>query len=210
MRISRRDDANATNLLPPRAFAAKSTGDFEGNDGRWSTFWINVGSDGKSAGQEFRVLISTSSSLILLPREVEWCNQDCAADRGVAQFNGKQPLGLVKENNWERYGLYDIPMPHWYTKDFFGSRNDTPGAVWGIQNAALDRSSPQAQILADRFVAEVASRDFYMGSFGLAAGAIDTAGATSKKSFLLELDASVPPLIASVSYGYTAGAIYRK
>jgi hypothetical protein len=209
MQIPKRDDANATNVLPPRPLVAKSTGKFEGNDGRWSTFYVNVGSDGKSAGQNFKVLISTSSPLVLLPQQAEWCDQECAAERGVEQFDGKQPRGLVEDNHWTKFGTLDIPMPHWYTKDFLGSRNDTPGAVWGVQSVALDQSSPQANIIDQRWVAGYTTRDFYMGSLGLAIGATGPTGA-SKKTFLTELEASQPRLIASSSYGYTAGAIYRE
>jgi hypothetical protein len=210
MQFSKRDDANATNQLPPRPLVAKYTGSFDGNDGRWSTFWINVGSDGKSDGQNFKVLISTSSPITLLPMQAEWCDEECAAQRGVDQFGVKQPRGLDTKNNWEPFGDYDIPMPHWYTNNFLGSRNDTPAAAWGVQNVALDQSSPQANIIANRYVAGYTTRDPYIGSLGLAVGGPSPGGA-SRKTFLTALEeATTPRLIASSSYGYTAGAIYRE
>jgi hypothetical protein len=210
MQFSKRDDPNATNQLPPRPLVAKYTGDYDGNDGKWSTFWINVGSDGKSDGQNFKVLVSTSSPITLLPMEAGWCGEDCAKARGVDQFGTTQPLGLNTENNWDWFGIYDIPMPYWYTNNFLGSRNDTPTALWGVQNVALDRSSSQAYGIANRYVAGYTTRDPYIGSFGLAVGAASPGGA-SKTTFFTELVAAKQPrLIASSSYGYTAGASYRE
>jgi hypothetical protein len=210
MQFSKRNDANATHQLPPRPLVARYTGEFGGNDGRWSTFWINVGSDGESDGQNFKVLISTSSPITLLPKQAGWCDEECAIERGVDTIGGKQLRGLDTDNNWKPFGAYNIPMPHWYTNNFLGSRNDTPAAAWGVQSVALDKSSLQANVIANRYVAGYTTRDPYIGSLGLAIGDVSP-GDASRKTFLTALEeAKTPRLIASSSYGYTAGAIYRE
>lgn len=201
MFFRKRDTANTT-LLPPSPYVLAPTGEFDGNDGKWSTFFINLGDeDGSGRGQNFKVLISTSSPIILVPGQAEWCNNDCAEARGVEIFNGKQPSGLV-EDGWKESGLYDLPLPDWW------SGNDSLGGHWFTGNVGLGTSSSQSLILTDQFVVDHTNEDFYMGTFGLAAGAIDP-GSGAKEPFITNFYKSAQK-IPSVSYGYTAGAFYRK
>ena len=184
------------------------TGQFDGNDGKWSSFSINVNSDSDGLnGQNFRILISTSSPITLLPMPNGWCNADCAERRGVLLYNGKQPEGLEITDTWKQSGIYTIPLPYWYSDTFVNqTSNDTLGGLWGLTNVGLGESSAQSQVLAKRNVVGYYFEDFFMGSFGLAAGEVGSTGGT-RATFLsqYELDQQVP----SSSYGYAAGAYYR-
>ena len=194
--------------LPPLPQVVNASGTFDGNDGKWSSFIINVNSDDEGLnGQNFKALISTSSPVTLVPAQNEWCNEACAAKRGILPYNGKQVKG-VGEDNWTPYGLYDIPLPYWYTADFASdSSNGTLPGVWGISNVGLGDSSANSYVLLDRYVAKYLFGDFFMGSFGLAAGQVGQDG-SPKNTFLTQFDDDA--VIASSSYGYTAGAYYRK
>lgn len=76
---------------------------------------------------------------------------------------------------------------------------DTLGvAVSGRGNVSLD----------DQLVATVATKDFFLGNLGLANRQHDFGDGTHPTGFLSQLNAS--NLIPSLSYGYTAGASYRK
>ena len=69
-----------------RAFSLSPSGNWDGNDGAWSTFTIRVG----TPAQLFRVLPSTSGQEIWIPIP-DQCEQGqswCGNARGVEPFNG--------------------------------------------------------------------------------------------------------------------------
>ena len=185
-----------------------TTGSFDGNDGSWSTFYINANSDAEGMnGQDFKVLISTSSSLVLLPGRTDWCtNEACAEERGVGMFDGKQQLGMAESGSWSKAGIYEIPPPYWYSDDLNGG-NFTLRGTWGLTNIGLGKSSASSLVLTDRYAVDYIFEEYFMGSFGLAVGAVGGYGA-AKPTFLSQFE--VDDQIASSSYGYTAGAWYRK
>ena len=180
------------------------SGKFEGNDGKWSTFSINIGDDGSGQGQNFNVLISTSSPLSLVPKNSAWCNnQNCAEHRGVGIFNAKQPLGFEPSASkaWKEQGLYSIPFPYWWTRS---KRN----GIWGTDNVGLGQSSARSPILPRQWVVQNDFDELFMGSFGLAAGEISLGNNAVQSPFLTNFAAARQ--IPSVSYGYSTGASYRE
>lgn len=209
MHLRERADATTKLPLPPRPKVVNASGDFDGNDGKWSSFIINVNSDEEGlSGQNFKTLISTSSSITLLPAQNEWCDTTCAKQRGVLTYNGQQVKGLETEAHWELYGLYDIPLPYWYKADIPGpGSNDTFKGLWAISNVGLGESSANSPVLAKRYIASYTFGDFFMGSFGLAVGEVGQDGSTTATFLSQFVDDSQ---IASSSYGYTAGAYYRE
>jgi hypothetical protein len=197
--------------LPPSPYVLATSGSFEGNDGKWSTFNINIGDDGtnKSNGQNFRVLISTSSSNILIPGQTSWCNNDkCVNSRGIGFYNGRQSPGLQDTPSWKDAGIYAIPLPNWWIDTLSIDGNNGTGEILGIDYVGLGNSSPDSPILTDQYVVKYLTKTFYLGSFGLAAGNSGPNGG-AKPNFLENFDRSAHK-IASRSYGYTAGAYYRK
>lgn len=203
MHLRKRIDA--TTFPSPKTVTA--SGKFEGNDGKWSTFFINLNSDKEGVnGQDFRVLASTSSPITLVPAQTEWCNETCAETRGVLLFDGKQPKGMEPTGSWVKAGLYTIPTPYWYSKDLMNG-NIPPNGTWGSTNVGLGQSSKGSMVVADRYAVSYIFQEYFLGSFGLSAGAVGGPGAT-KSTFLSQF--RLDNIIASTSYAYTAGAWYRK
>jgi hypothetical protein len=190
------------NLIAP--YIVAPSGDFHGNDGKWSTFTINIGdADATGKGQNLKVLISTSSPLTLVPKEADWCDNDCAQQRGVEIFNAKQPLGFISSasKTWNEQGLYSIPVPDWWT----GAGLD---GIYGTDNVGLGQSDPRSIILEKQWVVEHRSEELFMGYFGLAAGKVSIGGGAAMSPFITQFAAAKQA--PSTSYGYTAGAAYRK
>ena len=137
--------------LPPTPYVLSPSGDWEGNDGRWSTFPINIGDDrtNSSNGQNFKVLISTSLGTTLVPQRVDWCTSptedECAANRGIGSDGNSQSLGFddSKSPQWKQVGIYNFPLPEWYNITVEGD----PNAIWGEDNVGLGASSPQSFIM---------------------------------------------------------------
>ncbi|KAF2281134.1 acid protease [Westerdykella ornata] len=203
MYLGRRADHANTTILPKPAYALAPSGKWDGNDGNWSTFIINAGDvDGTGHGQNFRVLISTSSSVTQLPMQADWCSdRDCAQKRGLEIFESRQPLGLQADSSrgWTQDGLYNQPLPYWWS-----GRN--LNGTYGWINIGLGPSSPSSSVLEKQIVVGNAQQEFFMGSFGLGIGAVKTAG-EAQSPFLdnFAYNNQTP----SRSFGYTAGAFYR-
>ncbi|KAF9700648.1 hypothetical protein EKO04_001902 [Ascochyta lentis] len=205
MHLRKRADTTTIQLPDPPVVVPPS-GDFDGNDGRWSTFLVNVNSDSEGLnGQDFKVLISTSSSLTLLPAITEWCDENCAAKRGVLKYNEKQVLGVQESDNWKTAGIYEIPLPYWYSNDLVDG-NHTLRGTWGLTNVGLGKTSPQSRVIASRYAVKYLFEDFFLGSFGLAVGVVG-GNASTRPTFLTQFKDDKN--VASSSYGYTAGAWYR-
>jgi len=202
MDFSKRADANST-VEPPKPLVVEPSGVFDGNDGKWSTFYINLGdSDGTGHGQNFKVLVSTSSPITMVPGKSEWCSQECAKERGVQVFNGEQPRGYdMQSSTWASAGIYTVPKPDWW------NRSDLNGSL-GTDNVGMGETSKDSIILAKQLVMTYIFKDYYLGFFGLAAGTVN-AGNSETPPFLYNL-AQGAYEIPSVSYGHTAGASYRK
>ncbi|KAF1847047.1 acid protease [Cucurbitaria berberidis CBS 394.84] len=193
--------------LPPKPYVLSPSGSFDGNDGKWTTFLINIGDDGTGQGQTVKVLISTSSPLTLVPQQAGWCNQDCAKRRGMLIFHGKQPLGLELSQQWKTAGIYNIPLPNWWSNNLTANSTSTLSGVWGSENLGMGESSAQSPVIQEQYVVKYTFQDFFLGSLGLAVGEVGPQGGT-KPNFLDNFYKAANQ-IASASYGYTAGAYYR-
>jgi hypothetical protein len=198
--FSKKRAAATAVLLPPQPKVLANSGTYEGNDGKWSTFYINIAGDGAGSGQNFKVLVSTSSPIAIVPAQADWCNETCSGSRGISQLpNGQQPKGLDGGSTlWKRTGLFDFPKTY-YT-------NGSLGGEWGITNIGLGQASKNSYTLPEQYVAT--SRDLFLGSLGLSVGVVSPAG-VDKKTFLSSY-ATYVDQIASNSFGYTAGAVYRE
>jgi hypothetical protein len=206
MRLLNRDSSPTPYVVPP-------TNKFEGNDGSWSTFYINVG---YPTGQNFRVLISTSSSLTWVIHPQGCTSNDpstCPDLRGVEGYAGAKSSGYNPDasTNETLIGIYGLKLDG-------GPSGADISAIYGGQYAGINasiyqdiiglgQSSPSSLQLIE-ILASVPSKNIFMGEFGL--GILpNNFGTGDYPSFMTILpNCSMP--IPSLSYGYTAGASYRK
>src|SRR5215472_3048002 len=91
----------------PTPYVVPPTNKFDGNDGSWSTFYINAG------GQNFRVLISTASSLTWVIDQSGCAANDptnCPDVRGVEAYAGAKSSGYNANEspNSSNIGLYGL------------------------------------------------------------------------------------------------------
>jgi hypothetical protein len=206
MSFSRR--AETVTIPPPYSFAPSGT--FDGNDGSWSTFIINVGDAGDgNSGQNFKVLISTAGSVVTIPAQADWCTEpdkdSCAESRGIQTFNAKQSLGFAPASSasWQQIGIYDLPLPS--ALELYPDPN--PNATYGYDTVGLGAVSASSPMLSDQLVAQIITQDFFMGVFGLSTTPLSIGGGPID-TFLTNFHASNQT--SSLTYGYTAGAKYSE
>lgn len=199
-----------TVALLPQPLIVPTSGDFDGDDGKWSSFNINVGNDGTGTGQNFKVLVSTSSGLTLVPQQAGWCDLECAKARGVQTFNAQPARGLVTTGSktWELSGTYAIPLPEWFTTANL-SIDPTHDSAFGKDYVAAGQTSAGSKVSSKQIVAAYPGKDFYMGWFGLAAGSTGFSNG-SLPNFLDNLAMTGSSVIPSRSFGYSAGASYSQ
>lgn len=203
-----RKRANSTTT--PQPYVVPPTNRFDGNDGSWSTFYINVG----EPGQNFRVLPSTSGSVTWVPL-AEGCSSDdpddCPDRRGVETFAGAKSQGYdaSKSSTSKLLGLYQIRLGSAGPNATYGERYENSSARYEYDTIGLGQASDQSLQLNPEIVAGVVNKDFFLGGFGLSLNANDF-GAGALPTFLSLLPNSTFRPIPSLSYGYTAGASYRK
>ena len=184
----------------PSPFAFTTSLAWDGNDGQWSTFIIRVG----TPPQSFRVIPSTLSNQIVIPL-VDGClptdPTNCGALRGAYAFNDHDSSGFLvnSSSTWNNNGLYEVILDR-----FLGYQNN---ALYGYDNVGLQVENSGGLDLKNQTVAGIATKDFYLGLFGLAPEPTNFSSfADPKPSFMTTLKDQKK--IPSLSYGYTAGAKY--
>lgn len=207
----------AENTTIPAPYLFPPSGTFDGNDGSWSTFVINIGdngsngSDAGTTGQNFKVHISTSGQMVWIPLEASWCTEPdqstCAENRGVQIFDSKQSLGFDSQQtqNWTQLGIYSLQQSP-ILQDLHYAPESNPNGSYGLTTVGLGVDSKSSPQFGSILVAGINTEDFFMGSFGLS----DSPFVLSDKQYPTFLaDYSGNGLIPSLSYGYAAGAQYR-
>lgn len=195
-------------LLPrqsptPAPYVVPPSQEFDGNDGSWSTFKINIG----TPGQDFRVLASTKSgeTLVVVPDGcVEGVDpSDCPEQRGVGVFNSQQSRGFTfnASSTWSTIGQYQVQLE--------SALNSTAPAMYGYDRVALGSASDSTSLsLEKQVVGGVADTNYFLGQLPL--GVPESSFSSLSKpidSFLYQLRNSSK--IPSLSFAYTAGAKYR-
>jgi hypothetical protein len=193
--------ARAANTTIPAPYVFSPSQVWEGNDGSWSTFYIRVG----TPEQNFRVLISTAGSETWVPVP-EGCRNDypnCGQLRGVAPFNNAQSNGFQTNlsTTWESIGLY--------TLDLESKLNYTGNGLYGFDNVGTQIQNSGGLNLTHQVVAGIATKDFYLGLFGLDPRPSNfSTFSDPQPSFMRTLRDK--EMIPSLSFAYTAGAPYSK
>lgn len=173
-----------------------------GNAGNWSTFIVRIG----TPPQDFKILPSTNSHQTWIPVPAGCTSTDppdCGTLRGALPFRGASSNGFLsnRSTTWIENGIYDLGIENHI--------NLTGNGDYGYDTVGLGLDNSTRLTLTHQVVAGIATKDFYLGQFGLG----------SKPSNFTTYDDPIPSylkdlvdsnLIPSFSYGYTAGAKYRK
>jgi hypothetical protein len=203
----------------PVPFVISESGDFQGIDGNWSTFKLNVG----SPAQEFQVLISTVGSVSWIPsyrppdNACPWLfndypnPDDCDSERGIVSTLAGETTGFnsSNSNSWTPAGPGDLVLSDdMKINDYYGSNYST-ALVWGT-DTFLVRSNDGGMLDQDdvAFALNAENVNLFLGSIGLGFGTISF-GQSQHFQTLMQL-LSNSSKIPSASWGYAAGAHYER
>ncbi|RMY85103.1 hypothetical protein D0861_06612 [Hortaea werneckii] len=182
----------------PFPLALQPSWSFDGDDGSWSSFLIEVG----NPPQSFRVLPSTSVSEGIMSDV-----SDCGDRRGVNAINDTASLGFQTNitSTWEAIGIYKLEAE----QTLFGNDNDALYGLDTVSISLLDSSGQNfsSSKLDSQTVAGFATGDFWLGSLGLGSA---QANFTTESENIPSLITSLKSknLTGSASFGYAAGAAY--
>lgn len=196
-------DSKQRYQLFPRAISAPGpiqfpvSQEFDGPDGPWSSFAIQVG----TPPQTVKVLISTVSdqTWVVLP---QGCTSkdpsNCKTSRGGV-FRPDQSHTWV-QNNISTNGTFSFGLES--NLGYFSN------AQYGYDTVTLGWQGSGGPSLQHQVVAGIATKDFYLGLFGVCPPPSNfTNFDTTFPSFMSGLKNK--SLIPSVSYAYTSGNQYR-
>ncbi|KAI4670598.1 uncharacterized protein J4E79_000884 [Alternaria viburni] len=180
------------------ALSLAASGGWLGNDGSWSTFLVQVG----TPPQTFNVLPATQAQNVWLPIADECVrlqggSASCGSSRGAAPFQQSPSPGFQANmsSTWEAIGLYELGMGRIH--------GITGNGLHGFDSVALYNFT-----LEHLAVTAYASPGFWIGQMGLSPLPLNFSETISSPSLIsaLKSDGHIP----SLTYGYQAGAPYRK
>ncbi|KAF1817156.1 acid protease, partial [Eremomyces bilateralis CBS 781.70] len=193
--------------ITPQTVSLQPTGEFEGSDGQWSTFAVSVGSD----NQPFRVLVSTSSPSTWIPREGSCSNgnppSNCTGLRGIeANFGTKSQGYQLAPSKELDQGVYPLKVGNDDTKERYGPSFDM-AARFANDSISLSSDTGNDVTLDSQVIAAFVTNKTLLGTLGLYWGH-NTFGRVSVGSMFSTIPNSTTSFRPSLSYGYTAGAVY--
>jgi len=181
----------------PAPISISPTHEFDGNDGPWSSFPIQIG----TPPQVVKVLVSTAGAQtwVVSPQGcIQSDPSDCPMSRGgVFQTNISSTW---KQNNATANSIFPLLL-----EANLGSKGN---GYYGYDTVALGGQSSGGPMLDQQVVGSIATKDFYLGIFGLHPGFSNlTTFGDSVPSYMSNLNQS--GLIPSMTWSYTAGNQYR-
>ena len=183
----------------PAPIIVAASQDFDGNDGPWSSFEIQVG----TPSQNLKVFISTSGyqTLVVVP---EGCiasyGADCTNIRG-GEFHLNQSSTWVTNTANLSSNIYDLEVDS--SLGIYGK------AELGFDDITLGWQGSGGPSLQNQTVGGFAAPDFWLGFLGLSARASNfTSFDNPIPSYMQNLRSQ--NMIPSTSWSYTAGNQYRK
>jgi len=177
---------------------------FDGDDGTWSTFDIQLG----TPPQSFRILPATVGQEIWVPIP-EGCAgimsgvSNCGDLRG-ANAASSRGFKYMDSSTWNQTGPFQLAAEQY----LYGSEDSGLYALDSVTlGSALDNDSEATA--KGQTIAGIASANFWLGSIGLGTSAgTFTAKDSSVPSLLVSMKEQ--NLTTSLSFGYTAGQAYCK
>lgn len=181
---------------------------FDGDDGQWSSFQIQVG----TPGQAVRLLPGTSASAgsaiwVVIPVGCDVVNptlDSCAGARG----------GLFQPNlstTWSTEGLVNNPDGAIYllnTVEESGLGKSGNGS-YGFDTVDLGIPGSGLPTLKDQLVVGIWSDNFFLGSLGLSPKPVNLSSLNGQEPSMMGSLVN-QSLLPSNSWAYTAGAAYRE
>ncbi len=194
-----------TGAAVPAPFSLIPSGQWDGNDGNWSTFSIGVG----TPPQNFRILPSTTGAEVWLPYP-PGCEgfmasvATCGMLRGVDNFKGTASRGFQTNasSTWDTIGIYELVTEQnlW--------RPAGNNGLYGLDTVSLQaEASHNISKLTSQTVAATASDDVWLGSLGLGTALSNFSVESQEHPSMLETMKTMD-IIPSLSFGYTSGASY--
>ena len=169
----------------------------DGNDGPWSTFVIRVG----TPPQVLKVLASTT-----VPETWVVSNEGClTTDPTDCPDSRGKTFNLNASSTWDNQGFFalgaETNLP--YTSNY-------DDGDYGFDSLGLGYPGSDGNTtLSHQVIASIATKDFFLGNLGLTPRPVNlTSMDDPTPSYLTSLKSS--NLIPSLSYGYNAGAQYRR
>ena len=170
----------------------------EGDDGTWSSTRIRVG----NPPQDVDVLVST-----LVPEtwvvSTTGCTfndpSDCSRDRG-SLFDSNS------SSSWDALN----PQPFQLSAESnLGIDQAADNGFYGYDTLGVSTPQSAGVTLDHQVIAAISTKDFYLGNLGLSVTPIQFQNQNSPQAGFLP-NLKTKNLIPSLSYGYTAGAVYRE
>ena len=195
-------------MAAPSPFSYAPAQTWDGNDGKWSTFIVQIG----TPPQDFRVLPSTAGQETWVPNP-EGCTpsdpSNCGYARGAQVFNNQQSTGFQtnESSSWQSLGVYDLNFET--NLDYENNVSYAGQGLYGFDTVGLQVENSGAITLNHQVVAGIALKQFYLGCFGLGVKPANFSSYSNPQPAFLP-SAVNQSLIPSQSWGYTAGAPYRK
>lgn len=184
----------------PAPFLVSPTFSFDGNDGNWSTFAVDVG----TPPQSFRLLPSNVGSETWVPIS-QGCQgvsiSDCGSLRGVDNVNNTPSSGFSTNasSSWQALGIYGLSSEQY----LFGSADN---GLYGLDTVTPQSTDGVGYNMSSQIVAGIATADFWLGSLGLG---YDLGSFSVQQKIPSLLDSmNSANLTPSLSFGYAAGAWY--
>lgn len=183
--------------LLPAPIVIPASQDFDGNDGPWSSFALQVG----TPAQDVKVLISTAGYqtwVVLTEGCISSDPPTCAISRG-GTFHPNESSTWVA-NNVTLKGLFSLGLE--------SNLGYSGNGEYGYDTVALGWQGSGPPSLHQQIVAGVATKDFYLGVFGLNPCPSNFSDFNDPTpSYLSNLKQK--SLIPSLTWGYTAGNQYQ-
>ena len=171
----------------PKAMSVPVRTSFFGLDGNWSPVSVRLG----TPPQWVDLFVSTASqeSLVIGPGGCEASDTQCLTKRGGLFLSNKS-------STWDPQGTYGIGLDP--QLGFDGN------ATYGLDSIAFgDQISVPSQIIG-----VINATEYFLGYFGL--GVQPTNFTSTDQPTFIDSMVENKSLVPSHSYGYTAGAYYRK
>ena len=168
----------------------------QGNDGSWSTLNISVGTPPQYA----QVIASTETP----ETWVVGVNGCLSMDPSNCTVNRGGTFDKIKSSSWITKAPYLLEAE---SNLGYTSNNDTGG--YGFDTIGIGKPGAGNVSVDGQVVAEVLTKDFYVGTLGLASRPMIFGSDNDPHPSLIS-SLQNRSLIPSLAYGFAAGASYRK